>query len=60
MLSDRLVIYELQSDDETDMNYKLKEKIQQQPQCSLLSVTSQHLLFCEVLSSLPAYAPASQ
>ena len=50
MLSDRLVIYELQSDDDTDMNYKLKEKIQQQPQCSLLSVTSQHLLFCEVRS----------
>lgn len=45
-LSDRIIIYELFHDDETDMHYRIKEKISQKLDCNQLVVTSSHVVLC--------------
>lgn len=45
-LSDRLVLYELVPNESEDMQYKIKEKIAKQLDCSLLVVTSRNLVLC--------------
>ena len=45
-LPDRVIIYELFHDDSTDMHYRIKEKIQKKIECSLLVVTSNHVILC--------------
>jgi len=49
-LSDRVIIYELSStpENETDMNYKAKERITQNLECSLLVVCARHIILCHV------------
>ncbi|PRP80717.1 hypothetical protein PROFUN_11590 [Planoprotostelium fungivorum] len=47
-LSNQVVIYELLSnDDQTEMNYKPRWKIQRALECNLLVVTSQHIILCQ-------------
>ncbi|KAJ0399949.1 hypothetical protein ATCC90586_002140 [Pythium insidiosum] len=53
-LSDRIIIYELASDDPSgapassyDMHYRVKERIQKDLPCSLLVVTSHHFILCQ-------------
>jgi intraflagellar transport protein 122 len=45
-LPERVIIYELYHDDITDMHYRIKEKIHKKFDCSLLVVTSQHIILC--------------
>ncbi|GAB1599701.1 intraflagellar transport protein 122 homolog [Argonauta hians] len=45
-LPDKIVIYELYSNEPSDMRYKVKEKIRQKFDCSLLVVTSQNIILC--------------
>ena len=47
-LPDKIVVYELATDDATDMHYKVKEKIQRQFDCNLLVVCTYHLILCQV------------
>lgn len=47
-LPDRIVVYELYSDDVTDMHYRIKEKINKKFDCNLLVVTSNHIVLCLV------------
>ncbi|KAK9891411.1 hypothetical protein WA026_014648 [Henosepilachna vigintioctopunctata] len=46
-LPERIVIYELFSNDTNDMHYRAKEKIMQRIECSLLVVCSEHLVICQ-------------
>ncbi|BFZ08413.1 hypothetical protein BsWGS_11452 [Bradybaena similaris] len=46
-LPDRIVIYELYSDDTADMHYRVKEKIHKEFECNLLVVCSQHIILCQ-------------
>ncbi|CAH0553397.1 unnamed protein product [Brassicogethes aeneus] len=46
-LPERVVIYELYSNDSNDMHYRAKEKITQKLDCSLLVVCSEHLVICQ-------------
>ncbi|XP_074646999.1 intraflagellar transport protein 122 homolog [Tubulanus polymorphus] len=46
-LPDRIVIYELYSEDVCDMHYKVKEKINKRVDCNLLVVCSQHIILCQ-------------
>ncbi|KAJ8046678.1 hypothetical protein HOLleu_05441 [Holothuria leucospilota] len=46
-LSDRIIIYELYSEDAADMHYRVKEKINQKFDCNLLVVCSQHIVLCQ-------------
>ncbi|TMW65200.1 hypothetical protein Poli38472_009367 [Pythium oligandrum] len=53
-LSDRIIIYELASDDANgtpassyDMHYRVKERIQKDLPCSLLVVTSHNFILCQ-------------
>lgn len=46
-LPDRVIIYELSHDDEYDMHYRVKEKIQHRLDCNLIVVTSQHIILCQ-------------
>jgi intraflagellar transport protein 122 len=46
-LPERVVIYELYSNDANDMHYRAKEKITQKLECSLLVVCTEHLVVCQ-------------
>jgi intraflagellar transport protein 122 len=46
-LPDKVLIYEVAHNDPTDMHYKHIEKIKQRFECSLLVVTTQHILLCQ-------------
>ncbi|RVE70673.1 hypothetical protein OJAV_G00067380 [Oryzias javanicus] len=46
-LPERILIYELRSDDTSDMHYHNKEKICQKFECNLLVVCSQHIILCQ-------------
>ncbi|XP_065909716.1 intraflagellar transport protein 122 homolog [Dysidea avara] len=46
-LPDKVVIYEIDSDDPNDMMYHQKEKIPQQFNCSLLVVCSTRIILCQ-------------
>ena len=50
-LPDRIVVYELYSDDMADMHYRVKEKINKKFECNLLVVCSQHIILCQVTAS---------
>ncbi|CAI9719013.1 transport 122 homolog isoform X1 [Octopus vulgaris] len=45
-LPDKIVIYELYSNEPNDMRYKVKEKIRKKIDCSLIVVTSQNIILC--------------
>jgi len=47
-LPEKFVIYELQTDDPNDMQYKLKEKFNKKIECFLLVLCSNHLILCLV------------
>lgn len=47
-LPDRIVVYELHSEDATDMHYRIKEKINQKLECNLLVVTANNIVLCLV------------
>ncbi|KAB0796579.1 hypothetical protein PPYR_10640 [Photinus pyralis] len=46
-LPERIVIYELYSEDVNDMHYRVKEKITRRLDCSLLVVCAEHLVICQ-------------
>lgn len=46
-LSDRIIIYELSHDNSYDMHYRVRERVHQQLECSLLVVTSIHFVLCQ-------------
>ncbi|XP_067933831.1 intraflagellar transport protein 122 homolog isoform X2 [Watersipora subatra] len=45
-LPDRIVVYELYSEDAADMHYKIKEKINKKFDCNLLVVTANNIILC--------------
>lgn len=47
-LPEKILIYELHSDDSNDMHYRVKEKICRRFECNLLVVCSQHIILCQV------------
>jgi intraflagellar transport protein 122 len=47
-LSSKIVIYELATQDDTDMQYQSATKINQKLDCNLLVVTSLHVILCQV------------
>lgn len=47
-LPDRIVIYELYSEDAADMHYRIKEKINRKFDCNLLVVTANNIILCLV------------
>ncbi|XP_053480566.1 intraflagellar transport protein 122 homolog isoform X3 [Ictalurus furcatus] len=46
-LPEKILIYELSSDDSSDMHYRVKEKIGRRFECNLLVVCSQHIILCQ-------------
>uniref|UniRef100_A0A667Z4S8 Intraflagellar transport protein 122 homolog n=1 Tax=Myripristis murdjan TaxID=586833 RepID=A0A667Z4S8_9TELE len=46
-LPEKILIYELYSDDSSDMHYRIKEKICRKLECNLLVVCSQHIILCQ-------------
>nr|XP_005997893.1 PREDICTED: intraflagellar transport protein 122 homolog [Latimeria chalumnae] len=46
-LPEKILIYELFSDDTSDMHYRVKEKITKKFECNLLVVCSQHIILCQ-------------
>uniref|UniRef100_A0A3Q1FPD5 Intraflagellar transport protein 122 homolog n=1 Tax=Acanthochromis polyacanthus TaxID=80966 RepID=A0A3Q1FPD5_9TELE len=46
-LPEKILIYELFSDDSSDMKYHIKEKICRKFECNLLVVCSQHIILCQ-------------
>ncbi|XP_051509236.1 intraflagellar transport protein 122 homolog isoform X2 [Myxocyprinus asiaticus] len=46
-LPEKILIYELYSDDSSDMHYRVKEKICKRFECNLLVVCSQHIILCQ-------------
>uniref|UniRef100_A0A672IUJ3 Intraflagellar transport protein 122 homolog n=1 Tax=Salarias fasciatus TaxID=181472 RepID=A0A672IUJ3_SALFA len=46
-LPEKILIYELYSDDSADMHYRIKEKISRKFECNLLVVCSQHIILCQ-------------
>jgi intraflagellar transport protein 122 len=46
-LPDKIVIYEIESNDPKDMNYKGKKNISKKIECSLFFITSEHLVMCQ-------------
>ena len=54
-LPDRIVIYELFSEDANDMHYKVREKINKKFDCNLLVVCASHIILCQVLSPTMHY-----
>ena len=46
-LPDKIVVYELYSEDVTDMHYRVKEKINRKFECNLLVVCSHHIILCQ-------------
>ena len=47
-MPDRIIIYELYSDDVNDMHYRVKEKILRKVDCNLLVICSHHIILCQV------------
>lgn len=47
-LPEKILVYELYSDDSSDMHYRVKEKICRRFECNLLVVCSQHIILCQV------------
>ena len=54
-LPDRIVIYELYSEDAADMHYRIKEKINKKFDCNLLVVTANNIILCLVSWLLSRY-----
>ncbi|XP_023561688.1 intraflagellar transport protein 122 homolog isoform X3 [Octodon degus] len=48
-LPEKILIYELYSDDSSDMRYRLKEKILKKFECNLLVVCASHIILCQIL-----------
>ncbi|XP_066470268.1 intraflagellar transport protein 122 homolog isoform X1 [Tiliqua scincoides] len=46
-LPEKIQIYELYSDDSSDMHYRVKEKIVKKFECNLLVVCSEHIILCQ-------------
>ncbi|XP_013786897.1 intraflagellar transport protein 122 homolog [Limulus polyphemus] len=46
-LPERIVVYELTKGDSNDMHYKVKEKINQKVECTLLVVCTNHIVLCQ-------------
>ncbi|KAG8002573.1 hypothetical protein GBF38_015038 [Nibea albiflora] len=46
-LPEKILIYELYSDDSSDMHYRIKEKICRKFECNLLVVCSQNIILCQ-------------
>ncbi|XP_070289694.1 intraflagellar transport protein 122 homolog isoform X4 [Myotis yumanensis] len=44
---EKIIIYELYSDDSSDMRYRVKEKIVKKFECNLLVVCSDHIILCQ-------------
>ena len=53
-LPERVIIYELYTGDSTDMHYRVKEKLNQKLECSLLVICANHLVLCQVSRSVPS------
>lgn len=47
-LPEKILIYELYSDDSSDMHYRVKEKIVKKFECNLLVVCADHIILCQV------------
>ena len=47
-LPEKIVIYELYSDDSSDMHHRVKEKIVRKFECNLLVVCANHIILCQV------------
>lgn len=47
-MPDKVIIYDLEKGDEADMNYRVKDRIQQRIDCNLLVITAEHLVLCYV------------
>ncbi|KAK3882424.1 hypothetical protein Pcinc_013198 [Petrolisthes cinctipes] len=46
-LPERIIIYELYSQDASDMHYRVREKINQRLDCNLLVVCTNHIVLCQ-------------
>uniref|UniRef100_A0A8C6YJA0 Intraflagellar transport protein 122 homolog n=1 Tax=Naja naja TaxID=35670 RepID=A0A8C6YJA0_NAJNA len=46
-LPEKIQIFELYSDDSSDMHYRVKEKIPKKFECNLLVVCSEHIILCQ-------------
>ncbi|KAL4226474.1 hypothetical protein ACF0H5_014457 [Mactra antiquata] len=46
-LPDKIVVYELYSDDAADMHYRVKDKLNRKFECNLLVVCSQNIILCQ-------------
>ncbi|XP_069499548.1 intraflagellar transport protein 122 homolog isoform X1 [Ambystoma mexicanum] len=46
-MPEKILIYELYSDDTSDMHYRVKEKIMKKFECNLLVVCSQNIILCQ-------------
>ncbi|KAM6062279.1 intraflagellar transport protein 122 homolog isoform 5-T5 [Chlamydotis macqueenii] len=46
-MPEKILIYELYSDDSSDMYYRVKEKIVKKFECNLLVVCSNHIILCQ-------------
>ncbi|XP_045435161.1 intraflagellar transport protein 122 homolog isoform X4 [Pipistrellus kuhlii] len=44
---EKIIIYELYSDDSSDMRYRVKERIVKKFECNLLVVCSDHIILCQ-------------
>lgn len=47
-LPERIIIYELYSQEASDMHYRVREKINQRLDCNLLVVCTNHIVLCQV------------
>ncbi|RXN12603.1 intraflagellar transport protein 122-like [Labeo rohita] len=54
-LPEKILIYELHSDDSSDMHYRVKEKICKRFECNLLVVCSQHIILCQLPEKILIY-----
>lgn len=46
-LPEKILVYELSSDDSSDMHYRVNKKICRKFECNLLVVCSQHIILCQ-------------
>ena len=47
-LQERIVVYELHGSESSDMQYRVRDKIQQRIDCTLLVVCTNHVVLCQV------------
>ena len=47
-LQERIVIYELHGSENSDMQYRVRDKINQKIDCTLLVVCTNHVVLCQV------------